>query len=261
MPARPSFRALLSREAPVIGTWAQLPHPEVVEILGGFGFDFAIVDLEHGHFGLERATDMLRACDAVGMAGVVRVRDAGQIGAVLDAGASAVVVPAIASRGDAEGAVAATRYAPSGTRGACPCVRAAGQVVGDWARHEEAEPPGAILLVETRAGLDAIEEIVAVPGAMALMLGPFDLSVSLGFRGDWRHEVVQAALSRMREAAGAAGLPVICPVFDRDPAVVAAGIATARSQGVRVFTVGTDKILLAETTRRWATLSRDAATG
>ncbi len=256
MPARPSVRALLASGRPLIGTWAQLPHPEVVDILGGFGFDFAIVDLEHGHFGLERATDMIRACEAAGLAPLARVRGLGEIGPVLDAGAGAVVVPAIASRRDAEAAIAATRFAPGGTRGACPCVRAVGQYATSWQAFAAAGEAGAIMLVETAEGVAAIEEIVAAPGALALMLGPFDLSVSLGFRGDWRHAEVQAALRRMREAARAVSLPVIVPVFDAEVEAARAQMAAWREDGVTAFTIGTDKILLADACRRWSGLGR-----
>lgn len=248
---RRSFRALLAERRSLVGTWAQIPHPEVVEILGHAGFDFAIVDLEHGHFGIERATEILRACDAVGLAPLARVRDIRDVGATLDAGATAVVVPGIASRAEAEAAVAAARYAPTGTRGACPCVRAGGHVIADWIRHEDGDDAGVILLVETQAGIEAIDEIVSVPGPLALMLGPFDLSVSLGHRGNWRHPEVGKALERLTAAANGAGLPLIAPVFDRDLATAGAAIARWRACGVRIVTIGTDKLMLGAAASAW----------
>jgi 4-hydroxy-2-oxoheptanedioate aldolase len=252
---RRSFRSLLGEGRSLVGTWAQIPHPEVVEILGHAGFDFAIVDMEHGHFGIERATEMLRACDAVGLVPLARVRDIRDIGATLDAGATAVVVPGIASRVEAEAAVAATRYAPAGTRGACPCVRAGGHVIGDWIRHEDGDDAGVILLVETQAGIAAIDEIVAVPGPLALMLGPFDLSVSLGHRGNWRHPEVSTALDRLISAAQLSGLPLIAPVFDRDPAAAGASLAAWHSRGVRTVTIGTDKLILGAASAAWRGLA------
>ncbi|WP_439578407.1 HpcH/HpaI aldolase family protein [Elioraea sp.] len=248
---RRSFRALLAAGRTAIGTWAQIPHPEVIEILGQAGLDFAIVDLEHGHFGIERATELFRACDAVGLVALARVRGIGDIGAVLDAGAAAVVVPGIASRAEAEAAAAAARYAPRGTRGACPCVRAGGHVIADWSAHEDADEAGVILLVETRAGVEAIDQIVAVPGPLALMLGPFDLSVSLGHRGDWRHPEVGAALERLAAAARGADLPLIAPVFDRDHASAAAAVAAWRASGIRIITIGTDKLILGTAVSSW----------
>lgn len=168
MPRR-SFAALLAGGARVTGTWAQIPHPKSVEILGAAGLDFAIVDLEHGHFGLERATELLRACDAAGLAPLARARDVAGMGPLLDAGAVAVVVPGIE---DAEAA-----------RGAYPCVRAGGHFICDWRAHAAHAEAGVIALVETAAGIAEIECIAAVAGLLALMAGPFDLSVSMGLEG------------------------------------------------------------------------------
>ncbi len=255
MPRR-SFRRLLDGDAVVLGTWAQLPHPESVEILGASGFDYAIVDLEHGHFGMERATDLLRACDAVGLAPLARVRDVAGIAAVLDAGAVGVVLPGVESAAMAAAGVAATRYAPDGTRGACPCIRAGEHFIRDWRAHEDATEAGLIALVETAAGAAAIHDIVAVPGLAALMVGPFDLSVSMGHRGDWRHSAVQDAVRRVVAAAMACAVPVIMPLFDPDAARAAEQMAQWRDRGVRIFALGTDKILLAEAASRWVRLGR-----
>ncbi|WP_291296269.1 HpcH/HpaI aldolase/citrate lyase family protein [Elioraea sp.] len=253
---RRSFAALLAGKGPVLGTWLQIPHPETAEIIAAGGFDYAIVDLEHGHFGLERAVDLLRGCDAAGLAPLARVRSIDAIAPVLDAGAVAVVVPGVASAAMARDAVAATRYAPAGTRGACPCVRAGDHFIRDWKRFETATEAGCIALVESGDGIAAIEEIVAVPGLTAVMAGPFDLAVSLGHRGDWRHPAVQRGLDRLIAAAEAVSLPVILPVFDPDPVAGAAQIAAWRARGIRVFTIGTDKILLADAASRWAGLAR-----
>jgi 4-hydroxy-2-oxoheptanedioate aldolase len=255
MPRR-SFAALLAGPGPVLGTWAQLPHPECVEILGASGFDYAIVDLEHGHFGLERATELFRACDAAGLAPLVRVASIAGIPAVLDAGAVAVVVPGVADAAQAARAVAATRFAPEGTRGACPCIRAGGHHTRDWPGFAATTEAGCIALVETMEGLAAIEAIAAVPGLTALMAGPFDLAVSMGFSGDWRRPEIEAALTRMLAAAEAAALPLIMPVFDPDIERGRAQVAAWQARGVRAFALGTDKILLADAAARWVAAGR-----
>lgn len=253
---RRSFRALLDGAGPVIGTWAQLPHPEAVEIIGAAGFDFAIVDLEHGHFGLERAAEMLRACDAAGLAPLARVRNHDSIGAVLDAGAAAVVVPGITTAEAADAAVAATRFAPHGTRGACPCVRSGGHYIRDWPGYVASTEAGCIVLVETAEGVRNIAAILRTPGVTALMAGPFDLSVSMGHNGNWRHPEVQDAMARLLDAAAAVGTAVIVPVFDPDVAGGRAQMADWQERGVRVFTLGTDKILLSDAARRWTAAVR-----
>lgn len=250
-----TFADLLRAEGPVLGTWAQIASPEVVEILGWSGMRFAIVDCEHGSFGIETAAGLIRACDAVGMVPLVRVPGPGReaIQQALDAGAAAVVVPNVSSAAQAREAVAATRFAPAGTRGACPCVRSGRQFIRDWpaySRRMDAET-GAVLLVETRDGLADFPAIAATPGLMCVLVGPFDLSVSMGHGGDYLHPEVQAAVRSMVAEAQRNGVPVMVPVFAPDAAEARRQMEGWLAQGVRLFAVGTDKILLSDHVSRY----------
>jgi 4-hydroxy-2-oxoheptanedioate aldolase len=251
--ARRSFRDILALDRITLGTWSQIASEEVIDMVGGAGFDFTIVDCEHGAFGIDMAEKLFRACDANGVTPLVRApsADAIFIGRALDAGASAVVVPGIAAAAQAEAMVAAGRFGPEGTRGACPCVRAGGQYITDWqgyARQQSGEA-GVIALVETAEGLANIEAICRTEGLLALLIGPFDLSVSLGHAGDYLHAEVQKAIDRMLSAAQAAKLPVIAPVFNPEPAEAHRQQTGWRDRGVRCFVVGTDKIILASALR------------
>jgi 4-hydroxy-2-oxoheptanedioate aldolase len=257
---RKGLDALWALGRPAFGTWSQIRSEECVDMLGSAGLDFTIVDCEHGAFGIATAEKLFRACDANGLVPLVRLpsADPNFAGQALDAGAAGLVVPGIESPEQLARMVAATRFAPDGTRGACPCVRAGGHFIRDWRGYasEQARTTGTIALVETRAGLDAIAEICAVPGLSALMLGPFDLSVSLGFAGDYRHKDVQAALDRMLAAARARNLPVFAPIFDPDPAEAARQRAAWTERGASHFVIGTDKILFADAVRRYASALR-----
>ncbi len=236
-------------EAPVaFGTWTQIADAEIVDMLGAAGFDFTIIDAEHGVLDLETVQSLARACDANGLVPLVRVpdNDRGWIGRCLDAGAAAVVVPGIDGLEDARRAIAASRFAPLGNRGACPGVRAGGHFISDWRgytamQHDEA---GVILLIETPQAVAEIDAIVALPGLRALLVGPFDLSVSMGHAGDFLHREVTAAIERV-VAAAAQRVPLILPVFSADPAEGRRQVDAWRARGVRLFTVGTDKILVA----------------
>jgi 4-hydroxy-2-oxoheptanedioate aldolase len=246
------------REGRVLrGTWAQIRAPEVVDMIGAAGFDFAVIDCEHGAFGIETAETLIRACDAAGLAPAVRVSrlDRIEIMKALDAGAGTVVVPNVETPEQAAEAVAATRFAPEGLRGACPCCRSGGHSIRDWEtyRARQHAETGAIPLVETAAGAAAFARIVAVPGLAAVMLGPFDLSVSMGLGGNWRDAAVQAELIRMAGLAQAAGVPVILPVFAPTPAENRALIAEWQGRGVRTFAIGADKIILSDALAHWAT--------
>ena len=256
MPRR-SFAHIVRSGKPALGTWSQIASEECIDMLGAAGLQFTIVDCEHGAFGIETAEKLFRACDANDLAPLVRApsNDPVFIGRALDAGAVGVVVPGISTAAEAAAAVAATRYAPDGTRGACPCVRAGGHFIRDWRAHvtSQARETGIVALVETRAGLGNIEAITRVEGLMALMIGPFDLSVSLGLDGDYQHPENQAAVARMLAAAQAAKLPVMAPVFHPDPAEAQVQQRRWMDSGVNLFVIGTDKIIFAEGMRRYAT--------
>jgi 4-hydroxy-2-oxoheptanedioate aldolase len=252
MPRR-SLLELLSADRVTLGTWSQIASEEVIDMVGGAGFDFTIVDCEHGAFGIGMAEKLFRACDANGVTPLVRAPSADPVfvGRALDAGASAVVVPGVVTAAQAKAMVAAGRFAPEGTRGACPCVRAGGQYITDWqgyVRQQRGET-GIVALVETAEGLSNIEAICRTEGLLALLIGPFDLSVSLGYAGDYLHADVQKAIDRMLAAARAAKLQVIAPVFNPAPAEAHRQQMGWRDRGVRCFVVGTDKIIMASALR------------
>lgn len=251
---RHSFQSLIARGSS-LGTWSQIASAEVIDMLGAAGLDFTIIDCEHGAFGIETAEALIRACDANGLVPVVRAPspDPGFVGKALDAGAAAVLMPQVATAEQARAAVAASRFAPDGTRGACPCVRAGGHFITDWRGYSgaQARETGVMALVETGEGLANIEAICAVEGLLALVLGPFDLSVSLGFEGDYRHAQVQAGLHRMLAAAKVNRLPVIAPIFNPDAAEACRQRDELRALGVSHFVIGTDKIIFADAVSRY----------
>lgn len=249
------LRAILASDAVSLGTWSQIAAPELIDLIGLNGFDFTILDTQHGPFGVETAEQLARAADANDIAAAIRLPtgDPVAIMKALDAGIRHVIIPNVESAEQMAQAVAATRFGPDGLRGACPCCRSGGHYIRDWQAYVAAEEArvGAIALVETAAGVAAIDAIVAVPGLTALMVGPFDLSVSMGHRGNWRHQDVADAVARMVGAAQAAGVPVMMPVFAGEPDECAALMDRWRPEGVRCFVVGSDKILIADTFARW----------
>lgn len=249
------LKSLLASDDIVLGTWSQIAAPEMVDLIGLNGFRFTIIDCEHGFFGLETAENLARAADAVGIASAVRVpaNDPVYIMKALDAGIRHVVVPNLSSRQEAEQAVGATRFAPHGLRGACPCCRSGGHFIRNWQDYvaEEEARVGAIALVETRQGYENFAEIAAVRDLAAIMLGPFDLSVSMGLEGDWRDERVAGAVREMVDHAVGLGHQVMMPVFSPDPAECRSLIGDWRERGVKTFVVGSDKILVADCFTGW----------
>ncbi|MFQ6549402.1 HpcH/HpaI aldolase family protein [Aestuariibius sp. 2305UL40-4] len=251
-----NLKALLAAQETTLGTWTQIPAPELVDLIGLNGFNFTILDCQHGPFGIETAENLARAADANDIAVALRVsrNDPVEIMKALDAGIPHVVVPNVETAEDAAQAVAATRFAPDGLRGACPCCRSGGHFIRNWDAYARTEQDrtGAIALVETAPGHRNIAGICTTPGLAAVMIGPFDLSVSMGLNGDWRHRDVAAAVAEMAGAAHDAGVPVMMPVFSPDPVECRDLVDRWRSAGVTTFVIGSDKILIADALARWS---------
>lgn len=250
-----SFQDLLDLPAPTLGTWSQIASAEVVDIIGASGFAFTIIDTEHGAFGLETAADLVRACNANRLEPIVRVptSEAWMIMKALDAGAETVLVPKIESAEAAQAAVAAARFEPDGRRGACPCVRSGDQFVRNWPDYARKanRSSGIIALVESPAAVEAFPDIAATEGLKAVLFGPFDLSVAMGKEGNFRHPEVVAALEAMTAQAREADLPVIMPVFSPDMDQARREMLEWQTLGVSAFTIGTDKLLLADYCSRY----------
>lgn len=253
--ARRGWPDLVSLERPALGTWTQIASEECVDMLGAAGLDFTIVDMEHGAISIETAERLFRAADANDLVPMVRIArpDPSLVGQALDAGAAVVIAPGVESAADARALVAGGRYAPDGTRGACPCIRAGGHFVRDWRSYvaNQRTATGVMALVETRAGLEAIEEICNVEGLLGIVIGPFDLSVSLGLAGDYMTDEVQRAIDRMIAAAKATALPVFAPIFSPDAADARVQQESYASRGADHFIIGTDKILFSDAVARY----------
>ncbi|MBO6957217.1 MAG: hypothetical protein JJ849_17105, partial [Rhizobiales bacterium] len=253
---RRDLQALLASDETSLGTWTQIAAPELVDIIGLNGFSFTIIDCEHGIFGMETAENLARATDANDIACAVRVptNDPVTIMKALDAGIRHIVVPNLETAEGAALAVAATRFGPHGLRGACPCCRSGGHFIRNWEAYvaQEEARVGIIGLVETQAGYDNIEAICATAGLRALMFGPFDLSVSMGHNGNWRHPDVLNAVEAMVRCAGDAGIPVVMPVFSPDPGECKELMARWQAVGVSTFVIGSDKILIANAFDQWS---------
>lgn len=201
------LRTRLAEGGRMLGTFSIIPSADVIELIALGGFDFVIIDMEHGPFGLETVRAGLTAARARGLQVVVRVgtAEASLIGAVLDAGADGVLVPQVCSAVIARAVVEAARFAPDGTRGAHPWVRAAGYgTVPDWFAAANREV-AVMVMIEGVDGIKAVPEILDVPGLDAIFLGPVDLSHSMGVPGQTDHPRVREALETVAATASARG--------------------------------------------------------
>jgi 4-hydroxy-2-oxoheptanedioate aldolase len=192
-----SAREVLRAGGRAVGLWLTIPSALTAEVAAASGADYVVVDQQHGGAGPETMTGMLATIAAGGALPLVRVgsHDPWVIGHALDLGAAGVIVPLVNSADEAAAAVAACRYAPEGVR--------------SWGRlRPGGEEPLCLVMCETRAGLEAVEAIAAVPGLGGIYVGPSDLSLSLGLdvRGRLEHAEVRAAAERVRDVCAAAGI-------------------------------------------------------
>jgi 2-dehydro-3-deoxyglucarate aldolase/4-hydroxy-2-oxoheptanedioate aldolase len=228
-------RRILAGE-PLLGTFLDLGSPLAAEITAGAGFDWLVLDLEHGAGGREATLAQLQAARAPV---IVRVpgADSEETGWVLDHGAAGVLVPRVQGIRDAARAEAATRY--GGARGLDPGSRAAGfgRDAGYGGRADEERV--VMIQIETRGALDAVEEIAALPGVDALFVGPYDLGVALGVTPGAATPEVQEAARRVAAAARAADKGAA--VFLGDTALA----PTYRDLGFTLLSAGFTSVLLA----------------
>lgn len=196
----------------VIGPFINCAYPAFIEICGLAGFDFAIIDMEHGPLHTLVAEDLCRAADCVGLAPVVRVRknDPPQIQRALDIGSAGVQVPQIETKEDAQAVVKNSKYSPLGSRGLSFNTRAGlYTAAGTQITNKLNDESLVIVHVEGTRGVENIEEIVTVPQIDVIFLGPYDLSQSLGIPGQVRDsrvsDLMQKCVTSIRNAGKAAG--------------------------------------------------------
>ncbi len=191
-----------------IGCWLSLANTHSAESMGGLGFDWVCIDLQHGLLDYQDLTHMLPAISTGDSTPLVRVpwNEPYQIMKALDAGAYGVIVPMVNNRAEAARAVAACRYPPQGNRSFGP-IRAA--LYGGRGYVDEAnEQIACIAMIETAAGIDKLDEIVSTPGLDGVYIGPADLALALGLvpTGDNDHPVHAETVLRIRDACRMQGL-------------------------------------------------------
>lgn len=250
-------KTLLAAGEVVCGAGLTIMSPALVELMGLAGFDFVILDEQHGWMNPETVADMIRASENAGLTPFVRVPEihSPTVGKFLDLGAQGIVFPNVNDAEDAKRAIASVRYEPFGTRGSCPTVRAADYAMTDWLEHYEAANRDifTLLLIETRAGFDNLESILEVEGIDSVLLGPFDLSSSLGVPGQVDHPEVVSRLQRARNLAQHSDVTMCSWSLEVDSVIQAA------EQGAGMFWLSGTKILADALRQNVETVRRAAA--
>lgn len=207
----PIKQALCSGRA-VIGTMiVQVRAPGLIQLFAEFGLDYFFIDMEHGPYNLETASDLIQTARLAGIAPLVRIGETQYTlySRLLDAGALGIMTPRVQSLEQVRKVVQYTKYPPMGERGfsrLAAHVKFSDVSVSDyvgWANQNILN----IIQIESWNAVEQIEELIRVPGVDGVMMGMDDLSLSLGIPGETSHPLAEAALERVVAACTAARMP------------------------------------------------------
>jgi 2-dehydro-3-deoxyglucarate aldolase len=238
-----TVRSLLSSGKPTIGSWMQLADTNVAELMARAGYQWIALDLEHGHFTNHQLPDLFRAIEVGGALPLARVATPSVINCrqALDAGAAGVVIPMITSAAQLAPLVSGCHWPPKGTRGVGFC-RANGFGARFEEYREEAQSALVIAQIEHVDAIAQLDAILAVDGLDAVIIGPYDLSASLGHTGELSHPEVVATIDAIHAACRRAAKPVGTHIVHPDPQMLDARIA----EGYQFVAYGVDTVFLRE---------------
>jgi 4-hydroxy-2-oxoheptanedioate aldolase len=235
------------------GVWLNLGSSLTAELAGRTGFDWVLIDQEHGAGSEMTLLHQLQAVAATAAIPIVRVaaNEAPRFKRTLDLGARGIMVPYVSSEAEARAAVANLRYPPRGIRGVAKFNRAAdfGTGFADYYAHAHERLITAVQ-IETREAMDAIDAIARVDGVDVLFVGPMDLSTNLGVQEQWDAPVFATARQRVPAAARAAGKAA--GILLSNPAHV----PVVRAEGYTFVALGSDGSLAAAGLRQTLTSLR-----
>jgi len=231
------------------GCWVGMADPYAAEMAATCGFDWLLIDGEHAPNDLRSTMAQLAVLEPSASLPVVRLRDddPARIKQALDAGAQSLLIPMIETAEQAERAVRATRYPPEGFRGVGSSLARASRFssIPDYLTTAN-DQICLILQVESRAGLAALDDILALPGIDCVFIGPADLAADMGHLGNAAHPEVRAAvldaLTRIAASGKAAGMLSTEDAF----------IADCVKAGARFVGVGIDVLAYVGTLRALA---------
>ena len=208
------LKARLKNGECVYGPFLRIPDPAVTEIIGYAGWDFCIIDLEHGPLSVIQAQNMVRAAKAAGMAPLIRTREMAEtmIVRALDTGAAGVQIPQVNSAEAAAMAVRSAKFYPLGERGVCKFTRNAeySHIPQEKYFNMANEDSLVVIQIEGEGGVKQIDEILDTPGIDVVFMGPYDLSQSLGLTGQVTHPKVISLLETLTEKIRKKGLAAGC---------------------------------------------------
>ena len=213
-----NIRARMKDGKVSIGSWMQLKDSSVAEIMGSSGFDWVAVDMEHGAISHQQLPDLFRALELGGTLPLARVAEGTMLDCkqALDAGAAGVIIPMVETAKDLMTVGDACRWPPAGNRGvAFSRANLFGKNFDSY--KEDAQSPFLVAMIENIHACNIIEEILSVEGLDAILIGPYDLSASLGITAEFGHPDFISMMAEIQRSALDANIPagihVVAPLI------------------------------------------------
>ena len=183
-----NLKSLIQQKKVTLGSWITLSDPSISEIFANAGFDWLVVDLEHSAISIDQAINHIRTIELAGSVPLVRLtsNDPQQIKRVMDSGSKGIVVPNVKTANEAEIAVKATRYFPSGNRGVgLARAQQFGFAFEEYFSWQKKGGPIVVVQIEDKIAIENLTNIFNVDGVDAFFIGPYDLSASMGIPGEF----------------------------------------------------------------------------
>ena len=216
------LKSNLSKKKITFGSWISIPHLSVVEIMAMGGFEWLVIDMEHTSTNLETCMQTIQVIQSKNIDALVRVPQNEEvvIKKVMDSGATGVIVPMIKNAKEAQKAVSLVKYPPIGVRG-IGLYRAQGYGVGfneykEWVNQNSV----VIVQIEHIEAVENIDKILQVEGVDGVLIGPYDLSASIGYAGEFEHPKMIQATNKVIEATKKSTKSLGFHIIPPDPLVV-----------------------------------------
>jgi len=214
--ANQKLRSKLKVGKHTIGTWIQIPDASCAEIIGKSGYEWAAVDLEHGSISINQLPNIFRALELGNTLPFARISkpSSDECKKALDAGAAGIIVPMIDSKSQLEMIKNACRWPPAGNRGVgFSRANLYGRNFEEY--HKEAQQPFLVAMIENIRAVDNLDEILSVDGLDAILIGPYDLSASMGITGDFCNnefkDIISLILTKCLSSSIPAGIHIVSP--------------------------------------------------
>jgi 2-dehydro-3-deoxyglucarate aldolase len=226
---------------PSVGSWIQIPHPSIAEIMGQAGYDWVAIDLEHGSISVHQLPVLFQALELGDTLPIVRLSQGGskECKHALDAGAGGVIVPMIENAEQLKSIRDSTRWPPSGSRGV-GFSRA--NLFGKYFEGytQEAQQPLLIAMIEHINAINNLDEILKVSGLDAILIGPYDLSASMGITAQFESPEFITVTKQILRKSKHLGIP--CGMHVVKPSLV--DLQETIDDGYRFIAYSIDAVML-----------------